>query len=158
MFFRKDKALSHAYSEVAISFISSTTKHLQNKEIAMSVKDTIDSNFNCITAIQYKNVLYDAMIDQNLIPINPSTNKPYTNRDTQNLIANKNDDAVELVRSIGKVYQVLRMHLKEYEYPRLYSLSDLSALRKLAINDLRWHQILSEVETYARENNIFGQS
>lgn len=162
MFKRKDKALSHAYAEIVATFRRfPDATHRMHQGIVLPVKQVIDENFTCTKACEYRTVLYDALLDQGQIPIKPATGKPYKITDTSHLRANKTNPNVEFVRSLNNFYQGMRKNLKEYKRPDRsfkYSPEALHRLMCVAPHDVKWFQMVSELEDYAIRNDVFNSA
>ena len=157
MFIRNDISRTQAYLDIALTYKNCPDASKQmSKETALILKAAIDKFFKCSKAREYKNKLYDALMASGMIPINPTTKKLFTLHDTQNYKAVRNNADIELVRSIGSFYQQLHRFHDGYEPPTQYSLTSLSSLKSIAPQDPNWFQMVSELELYAKENNIFG--
>ncbi|WP_136526310.1 hypothetical protein [Geomonas ferrireducens] len=158
---RQNKPTMQAYNDVVEAYNSCNDPIYQmTKASAETIMKAINDNFYCKKASHYRSILYDSMLAVGMIPVNPETGKPYILRDTANLLANKTNKSVELVRSIGKFYQNVRYMIEDYERPArptYLTLENLSALKNSAPNDLKWYQMVTELELYARNNNILRQ-
>jgi hypothetical protein len=155
------KPAGQAYIEVVAAYESCIDPvRSMTKASTAIIKKAIDDNFVCVRASEYRQILYGSMYECNMIPTNKATGKPFILRETASILADINNYDVEFMRSIGKFYQNVRTFLKEYQRPEAstcFTLENINTLKDAAPYDALWFQMVSELQVYARDNDLFSK-